>query len=115
MGLIAVLISLVNLLGIHKKNGGLNNGIIFIFVRCCLLDGMFISCLYYAVDRPSPLCCGNDVEHCISRLSNSRRIINGVGSMKENLILFGMFFLSLGIAITCINLLVMYGVLPNGR
>ena len=27
----------------------------------------------------------------------------------------GMFFLSLGIAITCINLLVMWGVLPNGR
>ena len=115
MGLIEVLISLVNLLKIQKKNGGLNNDIVFIFVWGRLFDGVFISCLYYEMDRSSSLCCGNDVEHCISRLSNSRRIINGVGSMKENLILFGMFFLSLGIAITCINLLVMYGVLPNGR
>ena len=84
-------------------------------MRGCLFDGVFISCLYYAVDRPSSLCCGNDVKHCSSRLPNNRCIINRVGSMRENLILFGMFFLSLGIAITCINLLVMYGVLPNGR
>ena len=76
---------------------------------------MFISCLYYEMDRLYALSCGDNVKHCNCYVSICRRIINRVGIMRDNLILFGMFFLSLGIAITCINLLVMYGVLPNGR
>ena len=82
---------------------------------CRLYDGVFINSLYYEVDRSFTFCCGVDVKCMSSAISNSRCFINGVRIMRDNLILFGMFFVSLAIAITCINLLVMYGVLPNGR